>query len=97
MEGDTARDGDASRARPARRLRLRLATVRVRLVGRPGAPETDPITGPSDVWRLLGPIAETWDRERFVSLILDGKSRLLGVDEVAVGSLRRRSCTRGRS
>lgn len=74
MEGDMARDGDASRVRPARRLSLRQATVRVRLVGRPRVAETDPITGPSDVWQLLGATAGTWDRERFLTLILDGKS-----------------------
>ncbi|MBX9719073.1 MAG: JAB domain-containing protein [Microbacteriaceae bacterium] len=45
------------------------------------------VQSPDDVWRIVGPAARTWDRERFVTLILDGRSRLLGIDEVSVGTV----------
>jgi DNA repair protein RadC len=64
----------------------RVATTRVVLV-RDGAPIfPDPIRTSAEVFRLLGEEARTWDRERFLTVILDGKNRVVGIDEVAVGT-----------
>ncbi len=90
MGASRLRDGGVSspttRVRRQRRS-LPTATVRVKLIGPRRVPSEEPIRGPGDVWRLLGPPARAWDREHFLTLILDGKSRVLGVDEVSVGSL----------
>jgi len=45
-----------------------------------------PIRDSSAVFRLLGDEARTWDREHFLTLILDGKNRVIAIDEVAVGT-----------
>ncbi|MBY0275899.1 hypothetical protein K2Z84_11185 [Candidatus Binatia bacterium] len=66
---------------------LKAATVEVRLLRSRRASARELIRGPGDVWRLIGPAARTWDREHFLTVILDGKSRVLGVDEVSVGTL----------
>lgn len=90
MGEDKLHDGgvDSPTTRIGRRRRpLPPAMVRVKLIGPRRASSEEPIRGPDDVWRLLGPPARTWDREHFLTLILDGKSRVLGLDEVSVGSL----------
>lgn len=46
----------------------------------------EPVRGPADVFRLLGAEAKSWDRERFLCLFLDGRHRVLGLDEVSVGT-----------
>lgn len=45
------------------------------------------IRGPADVFRLLGAEARTWDRERFLCVLVDGRHRLIGIDEVSSGTL----------
>ena len=47
----------------------------------------DPIRDSSAVFRLLGEEARTWDREHFLTVILDGKNRIIAIDEVAVGTV----------
>lgn len=80
--------GSPSTSLRSRRRALSPATVRVKLIRPRRAPSEERLRGPGDVWRLLGPPARAWDREHFLTLILDGKSRVpLGVNEVFVGSL----------
>ena len=40
-----------------------------------------------DVFRFFKDEVARWDRERFVSVILDNRNRVLGIDEVSVASL----------
>jgi DNA repair protein RadC len=47
----------------------------------------DPIRNSAEIFRLLGEAARTWDRERFLTVILDGKNRVIAIDEVAVGTV----------
>ena len=83
-----AKQASSTKPRRARRVALpRVATVRVALVRERGPAYPDPIRSAADVYRLLGPAARTWDRERFLTVILDAKNRVIGVDEVAVGTL----------
>jgi DNA repair protein RadC len=52
-----------------------------------GAPfYKEPVRGPADVFRLLADEARSWDRERFLNLLLDGRHRTIGLDEVSVGT-----------
>lgn len=64
-----------------------VATVRIALLRERGPVYAEPIQSAADVQRLLSPVARTWDRERFLSIILDGKSRVIGIDEVSVGTV----------
>ncbi len=64
-----------------------VATVRIALIRERGPVYADPIRNAADIDRLLGPAARAWDREHFISVILDGKSRVVAVDEVAVGTV----------
>lgn len=50
-------------------------------------PVVQQITSSRQVWDLLHEEAETWDRERFLTVMLDGKGHILGIEEVSVGSL----------
>ena len=45
-----------------------------------------PVKGPADVFGLLSEEANLWDRERFLCLLLDGRHRTIGLDEVSVGT-----------
>lgn len=67
--------------------RLPLIRPRVSLIADVGAPYGPPLTSPDHVWALLKQDAARWDRERFITLALDGKHRVLGIDEVSVGTL----------
>ena len=51
------------------------------------APYPQPIRQPRDIFDLLGDEARRWDRERFVTVALDSGHRILGLEEVSVGSL----------
>lgn len=62
-------------------------TVRVALVADAVKPYGEPITRAEDVWAMLRPQVSTWDRERFITLALDTAHRLLGIEEVSVGTL----------
>ncbi len=64
----------------------RVATTRVVLVRERAQIFPDPIQNSAEVFRLLGAEARTWERERFLTLILDGKNRIVAIDEVAVGT-----------
>ena len=77
----------SSSRRRASAVSLPLIRPRVYLIADAPAPYGEPLTSPDEVWRLLKEQTTTWDRERFITLALDGKHRLLGVDEVAVGTL----------
>jgi DNA repair protein RadC len=63
------------------------ARVRVELVRESEPLEPVALSGAASVYAFLREEVATWDRERFVSLILDNKHRLIGVEEVSVGSL----------
>lgn len=63
------------------------ATVRVALVRRRPRLAPEPISGSADIFRIIGSAAQAWDREHFLSAILDGKGRLIDIDEISVGSL----------
>ncbi len=45
------------------------------------------IKGSADVYEFLREHAARWDRERLLTIILDTKHRVLGVEEVSVGCL----------
>jgi len=44
------------------------------------------IRGASAVWRLLREEMTSWDRERFLTLLLDGRHKAIGLEEVSVGT-----------
>ena len=50
-------------------------------------PYPQPIRQPRDIFDLLRDEARSWDRERFVTVALDSGHRMLGLEEVSVGSL----------
>lgn len=66
---------------------LRVATVRVALVRERGPAYADPIESATDVYRLLGPVARSWDREHLVVFVLDGRGHVAGIDEVSIGTV----------
>lgn len=66
---------------------LPILVPRVALVGDVATPYGEAITRPEDVWNLFKDDALSWDRERFLTLALDPRKRLLGVEEVSVGTL----------
>lgn len=47
----------------------------------------EPIRVPGDIWHFLKDEARTWDRERFLVLALDARHRVLGIEEVSVGTV----------
>jgi DNA repair protein RadC len=57
------------------------------LVRDPGEPHSGALSSPHAVYELLKDKAATWDRERFLTLMLDGGHRLLGIEEVSVGTV----------
>ena len=67
--------------------RIYTARVRVELVrDAPPLPLT-PLRNSADAYALLRDEAAVWDRERFISILLDNKHRLIGIEEISVGSL----------
>ena len=62
--------------------RLRL----VRTVGR-AHPRAEPVRSAEEVFRLFRDDTPLLDREYFWALLLDGRNRVIGLDEVAVGSM----------
>lgn len=62
--------------------RLVLSAVRER-----GPTYRDALNNSGAVYRLIGEEAATWDRERFLAVLLNGKNRVLGLHEVSVGTL----------
>jgi DNA repair protein RadC len=60
--------------------------VRVELVREGPWPVGDPVSSPAEVFALLQPHAARWDREHFLTVLLDGRHRVVGIDDVAVGA-----------
>ena len=44
------------------------------------------IRGAAAVWHLLRDEMASWDRERFLTLLLDGRHKAIGLEEVSVGT-----------
>lgn len=61
--------------------------VRVELVRDDGPTHPEPITTAGDIYKLLRDEARRWDREHFLTIMLDKDHRVLGIEEIAVGSL----------
>jgi DNA repair protein RadC len=61
--------------------------VRVEVIRDPAPPERIVLTKSADAYALLREEAARWDRERFLTLMLDNKHCLIGTEEVSVGSL----------
>lgn len=62
--------------------------VRVELVREGPWPVGESIRMPAEVFTLLQPHAARWDREHFLTVLLDGAHRIVGIDDVAVGCVR---------
>lgn len=78
--------GRACREQPAPQLYT--ARVRVELVRDAPPPTTAiPLRNSGDLYALLRDEAAGWDRERFISVMLDNRHRVLGIEEVSVGTL----------
>lgn len=62
---------------------------RVRLVRVPmeGHPYREPLRQAVDIYRVFSEEVATWDRERFLAVLLDARHRIIGLEEVAVGTL----------
>lgn len=61
--------------------------IRIEMLRDEGGPfYREPVRGPADVFRLLVEEARQWDREHFLSLLLDGRHRVIGLDEVSIGT-----------
>lgn len=78
---------DSFPRRPVGLAALPALVPRVALVGDAPRPYGEPITQPEHVWNLFRFDVASWDRERFLTLALDSRKRLLGVEEVSVGTL----------
>ncbi|MBY0279997.1 JAB domain-containing protein [Candidatus Binatia bacterium] len=63
------------------------ARLRVFVVREPARARKVAVTDAATVFRLFRQMAESWDREHFLSLALDGKGRAIGYEEVSVGTL----------
>ncbi len=61
--------------------------VRIALIEEAPAPYGPTITCASDVWNALLPGVRQWDRERFMTVILNGAHQPIGFDTVSVGTL----------
>src|SRR5262245_29815680 len=61
--------------------------VQLTLVCDGGPVYGEPLKQAVDIYRLLGESAATWDREQFLAVLLDSRNRILGLEEIAVGSL----------
>ena len=61
--------------------------VRVALVRELDADYRRTIRCAADVCRMLEAEADTWDRERFLTVALDGANQVIGVDTVSIGQL----------
>ena len=61
--------------------------IRVALIEEAPAAYGPAITSAGDVWKALLPDVRRWDRERFLTVILDASHRPIGVDTVSVGTL----------
>lgn len=68
-------------------LTVARARVRVALIHDPGAPYSGVLHDAQAVHALLGTEAASWDRERFLTLMLDPGNRLIGIEEVSVGTV----------
>ena len=68
------------------RLAPRVQVVAVR-DGEPVPYFGRPIRQAEEVFSLLKEDAALWDRERFLTLALDGRHRAIGLEEVSVGSM----------
>ena len=86
MEGKEEKELLVADASPGIGLRV---LPRVRLVRIPAEPHPyrKPVRQAIDVYRLFSEEAASWDRERFVALLLDSRSRIIALEEVAVGTL----------
>ena len=60
--------------------------VRIELVRDSEELDAHLIRSARDVWSLLRHEIEVWDRERFLTLLLDGRHRTIGLEEVSVGT-----------
>jgi DNA repair protein RadC len=62
--------------------------IRIEVVRDEAAPfYGSPLRGPADVFRMLSEEARGWDREHFLSLLVDGRHKVIGLDDVSVGTL----------
>ncbi len=61
--------------------------VRVELIRELPPPYAEPIKVPDDVYELFRDEVARWDREHFLTVLLDGAHRVVGVEEVHVGTL----------
>ena len=69
------------------RLLFHPLTIRVGMLAEASTPYPQPIRQARDIFDLLRDEARRWDRERFVTVALDSGHRMLGLEEVSVGSL----------
>jgi DNA repair protein RadC len=60
--------------------------VRVELVREGPWPVGEPLIMPAMAFELLKDHAARWDREHFVTMLLDGQHRVVGIDDVAIGA-----------
>jgi DNA repair protein RadC len=86
MEGKKQHESSAADTPSGLGLRV---LPRVRLVRTPAEPHPyrEPVRQAIDVYRLVGGDVSAWDREHFCALLLDSRSRIIGLEEVAVGTL----------
>lgn len=63
-----------------------LPWVRVELVRADESAEAVPIRQPQDVVQFLQAEVERFDREHFLTVALDGKGKVVGVETVSIGS-----------
>ncbi len=68
--------------------KLEAMHVRIELIRETGGKYNPALCSPEDVVELLGEEARSWDREHFVTVALDTKKRLLGIETVSVGTLK---------
>ena len=45
------------------------------------------INAPDDIYSMLNNEVQDWDRERFLSIMLNSRNQIIGIEEVSVGSL----------
>lgn len=61
--------------------------VRIALVHESDPPDVVVMRRSADIYALFRDEAATWDREQFLTVILDNKHKVIAIDQVSVGSL----------
>ena len=61
--------------------------IQVQLVQDRAARKSVVVKTPNEIYQLVKDEAQRWDRERFLTVMLDARNGVIGIDEVSCGSV----------